>query len=227
MCCLDKNAVHCHRLTTIYFENFDPKHDPRLQNTRLSSAEWSVLEDILRNWQLVMESRSLSTSREVFQNKARWIWLNVLEAQNSIENTDGQDRTANIRNTICYHELDDVYNFDQTGLYWRRLASSGLSSGSRPGAKLNNSRISVGVCCNATGSDIFQLWFVGNANQLNALKNFNWGGYRRYGNSTRRPGSRQLSWWIGFTYSMPILTEINRRETSYFSWITSQHTIVG
>ena len=70
------------------FENLDPKQDPGLQNTRISSAEWPVLENILHNWQLMMESRSLSTSREVLQNKARWIWLNVLEARNGNENTD-------------------------------------------------------------------------------------------------------------------------------------------
>jgi hypothetical protein len=55
----------------------------------------------------------------------------------------------------------DTYNMDETGFYWKRLPSSGLTASSI-GKKLDKARITANLCCNQDGSDKVPLWFIGN-----------------------------------------------------------------
>jgi hypothetical protein len=48
---------------------------------------------------------------------------------------------------------NDVYNMDETGLFWRRMPNGGLSSKGSPGFRKDKSRITLAVATNATGSD--------------------------------------------------------------------------
>ena len=62
---------------------------------------------------------------------------------------------------------------DETGLFWRRVPSSGLATTPRPGVKLEKTRISLAFCSNATGDDLFEIWAIGKAKQPLALRGFN------------------------------------------------------
>lgn len=66
-------------------EALDCSKDPGMRSYRISHAEWPVLERILRNWQLEMEKYSQPTTREDLQFQARWIWQNVPEARNNLD----------------------------------------------------------------------------------------------------------------------------------------------
>lgn len=99
------------------------------------------------------------------------------EAQRHAAKPEVQEHMEELRQLASHYDAEDIYNVDQTGLYWRRLASSGLSSTVRGGAKLDKRRISAGLCCNATGTDRFQLWLVGKAKQPHALNKFNRSAY--------------------------------------------------
>ena len=72
-------------------------------------------------------------------------------------------------------EEDNIYNMDETGLFWKMSPSRGLSSTLRPGRKHNKARITVVICTNASGSDRFPLWFIGHAKTPRALRNVNIG----------------------------------------------------
>ena len=48
---------------------------------------------------------------------------------------------------------ENLFNMDETGLYWRRAISKGLTTAKLPGAKKDKSRISLVLCSNATGSE--------------------------------------------------------------------------
>jgi hypothetical protein len=48
---------------------------------------------------------------------------------------------------------------DETGLYWKKLPNSGLTTSSS-GKKLNKTRITANLCCNEDGSDKVPLWFI-------------------------------------------------------------------
>ena len=51
------------------------------------------------------------------------------------------------------YEEEDIYNMDESGLFWRMMPSQGLSSQSQPGLKKDKSRISLVFSTNATGND--------------------------------------------------------------------------
>ena len=76
--------------------------------------------------------------------------------------------------TLCgeYPE-DDIYNMDETGLYWRSAVNRGLLSEPLPGRKIDKSRITIALCTNATGSDRLPLCIIGHAQQPRALKGVN------------------------------------------------------
>lgn len=83
-----------------------------------------------------------------------------------------------LRKEVANYDPEDTYDWDQTGLYWRRLGSSSLSTGPRAGGKLWKARILVGMAINITGSDKTPLWLVGRAKVPRALRGFNWDAYQ-------------------------------------------------
>jgi hypothetical protein len=55
--------------------------------------------------------------------------------------------------TLCgEYQEEDIYNMDETGLFWRQIPSAGLSTENRPGIKKDKTRISVVCCTNFTGT---------------------------------------------------------------------------
>ena len=56
--------------------------------------------------------------------------------------------------TLCgEYQEDDIYNMDETGLFWRQAPNAGLATQARPGIKKDKSRITLVLCVNSTGSD--------------------------------------------------------------------------
>jgi DDE superfamily endonuclease len=70
-------------------------------------------------------------------------------------------------------EPRNIYNMDETGLIWKMLPSTGLSSSNRPGLKKDKTRITLVCCCNATGDDRVPLWLIGKAAMPRALRSVN------------------------------------------------------
>ena len=75
-----------------------------------------------------------------------------------------------VRGIAKDYSCDDIYNMDETALYWRKSPSRGLSTVSLPGKKKDESRISIALCTNASGSDRGTPWLIGNAKQPRALR---------------------------------------------------------
>lgn len=75
---------------------------------------------------------------------------------------------------ICdQYQPEDIYNIDETGLYWRRMLNGGLSTDGYAGQKRDKARITIVVSTNATGSDRVPLWLIGTAKTLRALRGVN------------------------------------------------------
>jgi hypothetical protein len=60
---------------------------------------------------------------------------------------------ANLQALVAGFELCDVYNTDETGLFYRLTPNSTLATGSVRGTKKNKERLTVALCTNADGSD--------------------------------------------------------------------------
>ncbi len=84
-----------------------------------------------------------------------------------------EDQMVPIRTLAGEYAEQDVYNMDETGLFWRLSPSSGLASQSLPGRKKSERRISAVLCANARGDDKLPLLLIGHAKQPRALRNVN------------------------------------------------------
>jgi DDE superfamily endonuclease len=58
------------------------------------------------------------------------------------------------------YPLEDIYNIDETGLFWKLLLDRTLASEQLPGGKLRKERISVVFCCNASRTHKLDPWFI-------------------------------------------------------------------
>jgi len=65
---------------------------------------------------------------------------------------------------------DDVYNFDETGLYWRRQPTRVISKGKQAGTKLARERMTVGLACNASGTHKLKAAVIHSSQQPRAFK---------------------------------------------------------
>jgi len=175
---------------------------PTDNSFRQRISEWPLLEEILSSWQARIEARGGVTSGDILTAKAREIWpqipqyhhlptpqfsagwLQKFKRRYHIQKYNLHGEAASVPEeastemravqTLCgeYRE-EDIYNMDETGLYWRRALSSGLSSAPRPGVKRDKSRISIVCCCNFAGSHKLPLWLIGNAKLPRALRGVN------------------------------------------------------
>jgi hypothetical protein len=72
------------------------------------------------------------------------------------------------------YPLENIYNFDESGLLYRLLATSGNVLGAtknRRGAKLAKDRITVGIFCNATRTDFWKPCVIGTAKKPRCFGN--------------------------------------------------------
>jgi hypothetical protein len=78
-----------------------------------------------------------------------------------------------IRTIAGQYNEDDIYNMDESGLYWRMPPSQSLSSINRAGVRKDKTRISMICCVNASGTDRLPIWVIGNTCKPRALRNIN------------------------------------------------------
>ena len=62
-------------------------------------------------------------------------------------------RLPEIRKTLDEYALNDIYNMDETGLFYRMQANISLATRQLEGRKQNKEQITIAICCNADGSD--------------------------------------------------------------------------
>jgi Tc5 transposase DNA-binding domain len=68
---------------------------------------------------------------------------------------------AEIRSILEDYPLADIYNMDETALYWKSSLDNSLTSEELKGGEADKSRIAVNFCqCRFTGSVIGFIWGV-------------------------------------------------------------------
>ena len=74
-----------------------------------------------------------------------------------------EERLAAIKERIAAYNLCDIYNMDETGLFYMMAPGKTIGSRQIEGAKKDKTRITIAFTCNADGSDRFVPMFVGHA----------------------------------------------------------------
>jgi hypothetical protein len=65
-----------------------------------------------------------------------------------------------LKSLIAQYDLNDVYNADETALYWKLEPSKSLSGGPITGTKKPKDRITIMLACNATGTHKLPAVFI-------------------------------------------------------------------
>ena len=80
-----------------------------------------------------------------------------------INNQDVQICIAEITKKINQYGLSNVYNFDETALFYAQVPRRTISKTPLSGLKDDKTRITIALACNADGSHKHKLFFVGHA----------------------------------------------------------------
>ena len=97
--------------------------------------------------------------------------------------------------------MDDVYNADETGLFYQLLPERSLTvrGDACEGGKKSKQRLTALLCCNASGSDKRKLLMIGKSVRPRCLKNVKSSPYQYRGNRKAWMTSKLFSeWLIGF-----------------------------
>ena len=83
---------------------------------------------------------------------------------------DSAQEMVTIGQALSAYNLRDVFNCDETCLFWKKIPDRSLSTRSLPGRKKEKPRISVLFCSNADGSEHVPIWFIRTAKKKKKKK---------------------------------------------------------
>ena len=81
----------------------------------------------------------------------------------SAEALDYSQQLQELQKLCLEYDSNDIYNADETGLFWQATPSYTLATGPQAGCKQKKDRITILPCCNASGTHRLQLWIIGKA----------------------------------------------------------------
>lgn len=165
---------------------------------RQRSSNWPVLEDALYRW-CKRKQHSVTITGDILKAKAEQFWceleqyrdlpmpkfsngfLNGFLKRNRIEShkrigkagsvpVGAENEMARLREILGELSPKDIYNCDESALYWKMMPGQGHSTRTIPGATKENSKVTVTFCCNADGSDKLPLWFIGSVKNSRAFE---------------------------------------------------------
>ncbi|GBM02166.1 Jerky -like [Araneus ventricosus] len=125
----------------------------------------------------------LGVSKE-FQASSGWLekfrncQLSIIGGKLLSDNKAGNSFLAELQDLIVKEKLTAVqmYNCDETGLYWRALPMKSLAAENEavaPGRKKMKDCVTILGCANASGTHPVKLTLVGKSKKSRCFKNFN------------------------------------------------------
>ncbi|KAI2766341.1 transcriptional regulator family: Centromere protein B, DNA-binding region [Penicillium roqueforti] len=190
-------------ISTILSKKFDHLDaGPASTLRRQLAPQWPLLETPLCEW-LASQEAGLMPPADTIIAKAREIWnqipeyqtlalphfsngwLNRFKKRYAAQLHDRQDgvpsptpqngrKETRALKTLCGEfPEDDIYNMDETGLFWRKPPFSASPAQNQLTTNRENSRICIMLCTNSTGSDRLPLWVIGHTPMPEALQRAN------------------------------------------------------
>ena len=81
----------------------------------------------------------------------------------SVNIEEAQERLRQVQDIVKEYETRDIFNCDETGLFWKMTPRKTLSRFSRKGTKEDKARITAHFTTNASGTERLFPWIIGNA----------------------------------------------------------------
>ncbi|MFQ6634157.1 hypothetical protein Gotur_010404 [Gossypium turneri] len=165
------------------------------------SAKYPELEKVLYEWFLQYQEK-VNMTGEMIQTKAKEFlqkmygdsnskfnfsigWLERFKARHGIKSyrrfgeSDSvvmeniEDALPQIRAKLENFCWEDIYNMDETDLFYRLQADHSLGTKQLEGRKKDKERLTVVVCCNGDGSDKVPLWVISKFANPKCFKHMN------------------------------------------------------
>jgi hypothetical protein len=89
----------------------------------------------------------------------------------SVLATTVEEALPDLRCLISTYNPNDVFNVDETGLFFKMQASRFLATKQLEGKKVDKQRLTVVACVNASGSEKLPLWVIGKYAKPRCFKN--------------------------------------------------------
>src|SRR5271170_6320816 len=167
---------------------------------RAREGRWPELEAALHHWQLVVNRSNNTISGELLQEMAARFWQKMeqyhelplpkfsagwLDNFKNRWNINRRKRHGEagkvdkvqleldlqeIRTVAKDYPLYDIYNMDETALYYKSSPDNSLASEILIGGTSDKSRITANFCCNADGSHKLDIFFIAKALRPRAFK---------------------------------------------------------
>ena len=103
-------------------------------------------------------------------NYSKFTWRRFGES-GSIDPTIISNALPDLHEATRNYSLDDIYNMDETGLFFRMQADHSLATKQLKGRKQDKERITLVLCRNANGTHKSPLWVVGKFEKPRCFKN--------------------------------------------------------
>ncbi|XP_048215184.1 jerky protein homolog [Perognathus longimembris pacificus] len=196
-----------------FFANSD-SHQALERRRTLHTPKLEHLDRVLYEWFLVKRAEGTPVSGPMLIEKAKdlyeqmqlaepcvfsggWLWrfkarhgIKKLDASGEKQATDrraAEQFCGFFRSLAAEHGLspEQVYNANETGLFWRRLPGPGPDGGTVPGPRQGKDRLTLLLCANATGSHRIEPLAVGRGGGPRAARGVQHlpGAYRAQGNA--------------------------------------------
>ena len=160
---------------------------------RDKSAKYPELEKALFEWQQRIFTRKVAVTGEILIESAKRLWTSMPCYQNTpppnfsvgwlhnfkkrwrikkqaivgeagdADAASAETRMEELRPILAEYSSQDIYNMDETALFWKLTPSTTLATESMPGRKHDKARISIFITTNADGSHKVKPWVIGRA----------------------------------------------------------------
>ena len=109
-----------------------------------------------------------------------------------------------LKRLLSQYSPKDVYNIDETGLFFCMPPSRSLTTGPQHGTKQYKDRITIAFCTNADGSDKVKPFVIGKSAKPRCFRDFSPSTYVRYANNQKAWMTSYLfgEWLVSFDNSM-------------------------
>jgi hypothetical protein len=162
-----------------------------INQKRMRSSKYPRLEEMLEIWMASCEGNNYPITWDTVVNKANFFaeplkiqdfafsngWIDRFRKRsgfrghrlhgesNSTDKKAISEHIPHIRNKIAAYVPSDVYNMDETALYYRSAPKTTISRNNVNGTKENKSRFTIALTVNADASDRRELLIIGKSSK--------------------------------------------------------------
>lgn len=175
------------------FAHLDTQSSVRPEHKRQRISLWPDLEAALFEWQQRMMHKNATVTGDILREMASIFWKKMPQYSDEeppkfssgwltgFKNRHGikqyskhgevgdvdvaavEEELKELRKEVDVYDSENIYNMDESALYWKMTPEGTLATEKMPGGKHEKARISINLAVNATGSHRLSPWFIGTA----------------------------------------------------------------